>query len=71
MRHLRDNNETYFSHLKFAGKIGIQLTLRGVIFILHGIFPFVDVPARWTLLGTARAVNGWVTYSHRRKRDKK
>ena len=67
MKHLRENNETYFSHLKFAGTMGIQLALRGVIFILHGLFPVCEVPKSVDLNNTCELLNKWNDYAHRRK----
>ncbi len=67
MRHLKENNETYFSHFKFAGTIGIQLVLRGVIFILHGLFPVCEIPKSLDLKTTCELLNEWNDYAHRRK----
>ena len=67
MRHLKENNETYFSHLKFAGAIGIQLALRGVIFVLHGLFPVCEVPKSVDLNSTCELLNKWEQYSRKRK----
>ena len=44
--HLRENNETYFGHLKFACGVGLSLMIRGIMFLLHGLFPVVDVPKK-------------------------
>jgi hypothetical protein len=52
MKHLRDNNETYFSHFKFAVKMGLTLVLRGGIFLLHGLLPICDVPQSLNLKST-------------------
>ena len=43
MKHLKVNNETYLSHLKFACNVGVTLITRGVIFVCHGLFPFCEV----------------------------
>ena len=67
MKHLKDNNETYLSHLKFAGTIGIQLALRGVIFALHALFPVCEVPKSIDLKSTCRLINEWNTYAVKRK----
>ena len=67
MKHLKENNETYFSHLKFAGQMGTHLLLRGVIFILHGLFPVCEVPKSVDLNNTCELLNKWNDYAHRRK----
>ena len=70
MKHLRENNETYFSHLKFAGTIGIQLALRGVIFVLHGLFPVCEVPKSLDLNSTCELISKWYTYAKNRRLTK-
>ena len=67
MKHLKENNETYFSHLKFAGAIGIQLALRGIILILHGLFPVCEVPKSVDLNNTCELLSRWNDYARRRK----
>ena len=70
MKHLEGNNETYLSHLKFAGTIGIQLALRGVIFILHGLFPVCEIPKSVDLNNTCELINKWDSYAKNRRRIK-
>lgn len=70
MKHLEGNNETYLSHLKFAGTIGIQLALRGVIFILHGLFPVCEIPKSVDLNNTCKLINKWDSYAKNRRRAK-
>jgi hypothetical protein len=70
MKHLEGNNETYLSHLKFAGTMGIQLALRGVIFILHGLFPVCEVPKSLDLNNTCELINKWDSYAKNRRRAK-
>ena len=67
MKHLKENNETYFSHLKFAGTIGTQLVLRGVILILHGLLPVCEVPKSVDLNSTCELLSKWNNYARRRK----
>lgn len=68
MKHLKENNETYLSHLKFAGKIGIHLLLRGVVFIFHALLPICEVPKSLDLKSTSGLFIEWNDYSHRRKK---
>ncbi len=70
MRHLRENNETYFSHLKFAGTMGIQLLVRGIAFVLHGLFPVCEVPKSVDLNNTCELINKWNEYAKNRRRTK-
>jgi|TARA_R110000824_G_scaffold12951_1_gene56482 hypothetical protein len=57
MKHLKENNETYLSHLRFAGTIGFQLILHGVALVVHGLFPFIAQPIFLTLAQTQVLVN--------------
>ena len=66
MNHLEQNNETYLSHLKFAGTVGLTLIFRGVIFVLHGLFPVYDVPKELNLEGTRDKLNGWNDHAEQR-----
>ena len=71
MRHLKEANETYVSHFKFASKIGITLLMRGIIFILHAAFPICNIPKRWNLEDTLRRVYRWNCYANKRNRKRK
>ena len=68
MEHLEKNNETYFSHFKFATKIGLTLLLRGGIFILHGLFPICGIPKRLNLGNTYSYLKECNEYAERRKK---
>ncbi len=70
MKHLTENNETYFSHLKFAGGMGVQLLVRGIAFILHGLFPVCEVPKSVDLNNTCELINKWNEYAKNRRRTK-
>ena len=67
MKHLKENNETYFSHLRFAGTISLQLILRGVVLGFHGIFPICEVPKSVDLKNTCELINKWNTYAKDRR----
>lgn len=67
MKHLKDNNETYLSHLKFAGNVGSTLIIRGIIFVLHGLFPFCEVPKRFNIENTHNRLIEWNEYAEARR----
>jgi|TARA_R100000008_G_scaffold86169_1_gene78213 hypothetical protein len=70
MMHLKENNETYLSHLLFAGKIGLTLIFRGLVFLLHALIPVCNIPERWNLSNTTNQLDQWNTYTFRRfKKD--
>ena len=66
MRHLKDNNETYINHFKFASKIGTTLIFRGVVFILHAFVPFYNVPRKWNLENIMKKTRDWDEYTKKR-----
>jgi len=66
MKHLKENNETYLSHFLFAGRVGATLTFRGIMFLLHAVFPFCEVPKKWNLSSTSSALRKWNRYATRR-----
>jgi|GEM_PF-3184737 len=68
MKHLKENNETYFSHLKFALSIGTSLMIRGALLILHAFLPMVTIPKKWSLDDTLRTVYRWSVYANKRKK---
>jgi hypothetical protein len=68
MKHLKDNNVTYFSHLKFASIIAITLFLRSFAFFFHAILPIYDIPKRWNLQKTKDDLNRWYAHAIQRKK---
>ena len=44
---------SWFSHFKFAWYIGFRLLLTALVFLIHGIFPFIRIPAKINLTETA------------------
>ena len=46
-KHPRETvNETWGQHCYFAVGVGIRLIFTSLIFIIHGIFPFISIP-KW------------------------
>jgi len=66
MKHLKENNETYLSHLLFAGKVGLTLVFRGIIFLLHAIIPICKIPTMWNLSNTSDKLHRWDEYTLKR-----
>jgi len=46
-KHPNKKNMSYWQHLKRAFLMGIRLFASSVFFIVHSIFPFVPIPARY------------------------
>jgi len=68
MKHLKENGETYLSHLKFAGTIGLQLIFRGVVLVFHGLLPVCEIPKSIDLNNTYELINRQNEYAKRRRR---
>jgi DNA-binding transcriptional regulator/RsmH inhibitor MraZ len=68
MSHVSDNNETYLSHLLFAGTAGIHFTVAGVMFLVHAVLPFIQIPARFNIEGMRDKVERWDEYALKRRR---
>ena len=67
MQHLKENNETYLSHLKFAATIGLTLMLRGGIFLVHGLLPVCEIPKKLNIEDTREKLEDWNRYLEGRK----
>jgi len=70
MKHLKENNETYLSHMTFAAKMSTHLFIRSVFFMFHAIFPFFDVPESLNLNNTCKLITEWNQYAQNRKKNK-
>ena len=40
------SDESWGQHCQFALSVSIRLTITAIIFVIHGIFPFIRIP-RW------------------------
>ena len=67
MGHLKKNNETYLSHLLFAGKVGLTLIFRGIVFLLHAIMPICEIPKFLNLESTGDKLHEWWEPTIKRK----
>ena len=67
MKHLKENNETYLSHMTFAAKMSIHLFIRSVFFMFHAIFPFFNVPESLNLNNTCKLITKWNNYAETRR----
>ena len=62
-KHLKENNETYFSHLKFAGRVGFYLSLASICYSVHAILPFIPIPARFSFETVVNKCIAWHNYT--------
>tara|TARA_B100000073_G_C23707531_1_gene562893 strand:- start:154 stop:399 length:246 start_codon:yes stop_codon:yes gene_type:complete len=49
-KHPRETvGETWWEHCRFSCGIGIRLFITSVCFIIHGLFPFVEIKSKYNL----------------------
>ena len=68
MKHLSENNETYISHMLFASKIAVYLSVSSTFFLVHSIFPFVKIPDIFNLNAVCNNVKKWNEHAEQRKK---
>ena len=71
IKHLKENNETYFGHLKFAWRAAFHMLVSSFCLLVHGIFPFVSTPQLFNIAAMARKLKKWEIYSLVRKMEGK
>ena len=71
MKHLRENNETYLSHLKFAWAAAFHMIISSCFFLIHGLIPFFPIPKEFNLGRTLQKVRKWDAYTVMRKLERK
>jgi len=69
MKHLKKNNETYLSHMLFAGKVGFALIFHGIVFLLHAVFPICEVPKRCNIESLSIKLHKWNEYTKKRNNE--
>ena len=68
--HTQQQGVTYMEHMFFAIGIAIRLANSVIAFILHGIFPFIDIKRELDLEATARFINAKNNWIERKKQIK-
>ena len=63
LRHLKNNNESYLTHLLFALRAGLYYSLCGVVFIFHAVFPWLLIPRAVNLEGIMKRTRRWNHYT--------
>ena len=65
--HLRENKETYFSHLVFAWRAAFHMIFSSCCLLIHGLLPFIPTPRLFNISYMARKLRKWDAYSQIRK----
>jgi len=66
-KHPATINETWWGHFKFSFGIGIKLFVSAMLFIIHGIFPFVTIPEQLNL----ENMSNWLEIRNEERKIKK
>ena len=58
IKHPREEaGETWLEHCQFSCRIGIRLFLTSIYFLVHGIFPFIELHTKWNLECASKWLN--------------
>ena len=68
-KHLKENNESYFSHMRFAARAGLYLAASSLCYSVHALFPFISVPERFSFEAVVNKCIGWHNYTVLRLRE--
>lgn len=71
IKHLKENNETYLGHLKFAWTAAFHMLVSSFCLLVHGIFPFISTPQLFNIATMAKKLKRWEIYSLVRKMEGK
>jgi hypothetical protein len=50
--HPEEQDLTYAQHRQFAHRVGLHLLESGLWFMVHGVFPFIEIPRPYDLKST-------------------
>ena len=53
IKHLNERDLTYLQHARFAWTIGTRLLVTSIVFLVHGIMPFIPIPQKLNLEETS------------------
>tara|TARA_Y100000114_G_C11706810_1_gene301380 strand:+ start:333 stop:554 length:222 start_codon:yes stop_codon:yes gene_type:complete len=62
VKHLKENNQTYVSHIKFAWRIALHMLVSSCFLLIHGLLPFVPIPKLFSLEGMTHKMKKWDNY---------
>jgi hypothetical protein len=71
IKHLKENNETYFGHLKFAWTAAFHMLVSSCCLLVHGLLPFIPTTRLFNIATMARKLKKWEIYSLVRKMEGK
>ena len=67
MKHLKENNQTYLGHLKFAWTVAFYMMFSFCFLLVHGAVPFIPTPQLFSIDTISRKMRKWDAYLKLRK----
>tara|TARA_A100001391_G_C4915048_1_gene237529 strand:- start:324 stop:533 length:210 start_codon:yes stop_codon:yes gene_type:complete len=67
VNHLKENNQTYLKHLRFAWTVAFYMLFSFCFLLVHGAVPFIPTPQLFTIEGISRKMRKWDAYLKLRK----
>ena len=58
----RNANETWGKHFKFTLHVAYRLVITAIVFVIHGLFPFISIPKWLNLEDTIKFLKKENTY---------
>jgi len=65
--HLKENNQTYLNHLKFAWTIAFYMLFSFCFLLIHGAVPLIPTPQLFSIDTISRKMRKWDAYLKLRK----
>ena len=59
--------ETWWEHCVFSCGIGVRLFFTSIYFLVHGIFPFIELHTKWNL----ECASAWLNRKNENRETKK
>jgi len=51
--HLKESDQNYFQHMRFAIMVSIRLALTAILLPLHALLPFIEMPKKLDIARTS------------------
>lgn len=70
-KHLKENNETYLNHIKFAWSVSFYMLVSVCFLLIHGLLPCLPIPKPFTVEDITRKMKKWDAYRKIKKVSRK
>tara|TARA_Y100000114_G_scaffold78037_1_gene71804 strand:- start:366 stop:578 length:213 start_codon:yes stop_codon:yes gene_type:complete len=66
-KHLKENNQSYLKHVKFAWVVAFYMLFSSCFLLVHGLMPFIPMPQLFSVESISRKMRKWDAYLKLRK----